>query len=300
MSFLDLRDHSEYGSPARPIEIVFRSSLHSELPVEVLTRTELVRRAGARELRSVQRARFHQLVLCHRGNGVHRVDFESVEMRPGTLLHIHPGQLQEFQFDPDFEALMVVYRADLYRTLIPGRQWFPGSDLPTRWCLSKPGLDMAMQRINELQDEQVRFDGSPAYVALIESLLTAFLARLELLAGSPTLVDRLPDAYVDLRRYLEEHVRSRPTVTACASDLGYSTRTLDRACDAAVGQTAKEVADERVSLEIRRLLTDPHIPIAGVGALFGFRDASSFSKFVQRHLGSAPTKVRQNSARFRD
>ena len=278
----------------RPLDVLFEPSLHPLLPLEVLSRSDVRRRADHDDLNRRQRAHFHQLVMCLSGSGVHHVDFEAVEMTPGTLLHVHPGQVQEFQFEPHFDAHMVVYRADLHRTYVPGHDWFPGSDVPTRWDLLADDRALARDSIQELRDEQERFDGSPAYVVLMESLLAAFLSRLHLLGNVPTPASSLPIAYISYRRYLEEHLFTRPTVTACASALGYSTRTLDRACQDAVGQTAKEVLDERVAFEIRRFLTHTEETITRIGSSFGFADASSFSKFAQRHLGASPTDVRRD------
>lgn len=282
------------GQTNQPLEIAYGPRLNPLLPVEVLSRADVRRRAGRAELASRQRAHFHQLVLCCSGEGFHHVDFEQIKMQPGDLLHIHPGQVQEFQFDPHFDAHMVLYRSDLHRTFIPGQEWFPGNDLPTRWNLSPENYDVARNSIEELRDEQELFDGSPAYTLLLESLLAAFLARLHLLVGTPASATQLPAAYVGFRRYVEEHLLSRPTVTACAAALGYSTRTLDRACIEAVGQTAKHVLDERIAFEVRRLLTHTDSTITRIAGLFGFVDASGFSKFVQRHLGASPTDVRRD------
>ena len=77
-----------------------------------------------------------------------------------------------------------------------------------------------------------------------------------------------------------------------AEDLGYSTRTLDRACQRATGRTAKQVVDERISLEVRRLLTHTDLPVARIATDLGFDDASNFTKFVKRQLGLPPSEVR--------
>ena len=96
-----------------------------------------------------------------------------------------------------------------------------------------------------------------------------------------------------LRQLLEERLTSHPSVVSLAAELGYSTRTLDRACQAAAGRTAKQLLDERISLEVRRLLTHTTRPISQIGAELGFDDPSNFSKFVRRQLGSSPRDVRQ-------
>ena len=68
---------------------------------------------------------------------------------------------------------------------------------------------------------------------------------------------------------------------------------LDRACQQVTRQTAKAVVDERVALEIRRVLTHSDWATARVASAFGFTDPSNFSKFVKRHLGALPGEVRE-------
>lgn len=103
----------------------------------------------------------------------------------------------------------------------------------------------------------------------------------------------IPQAYIDLRKVLEQQLFSRPSVGELGASLGYSTRTLDRACETVTGQTAKQVVDERITLELRRLLADTSRPIAEVRDAFGLADPSNFTKFVRRHLGQTPGDFRQ-------
>ena len=91
---------------------------------------------------------------------------------------------------------------------------------------------------------------------------------------------------------MERQLHERPTVTSLARALGYSTRTLDRACVEASGHTAKYLLDERVALEVRRLLTYSNRSVAQIATSLGFADASNFSKFVKRQLGEGPLEIR--------
>ncbi|NNE94954.1 MAG: helix-turn-helix domain-containing protein [Acidimicrobiales bacterium] len=106
----------------------------------------------------------------------------------------------------------------------------------------------------------------------------------------------LPAAYVELRELLERELYERPSVQALARQLGYSSRTLDRACKSVAGRTARQVVDDRVRLELRRLLADESIPIGQVGRSFGFDEATNFTKFVRRVVGLSPGEFRQSFA----
>ena len=185
-----------------------------------------------------------------------------------------------------------MFRAGLTRATIPGQEWFPGSDLAVIWDFSVDDFVPIRSSIRSLRREQSRFDASVASVMLMESLLAVLVARIHQHSGVPADASALPEPYVRFRHFVEKHFRERPTVGWCASQLGYSSRTLDRACQAAVGRSARAVLDERTALDIQRLLAQTEVAINRIGAAFGFVDPSSFSKFVSRHLGDSPSRIR--------
>lgn len=276
-----------------PIRVNFSpKSDRSGLPVEILDRAELLQRIKGRELASRQQASFHQLIVCTGGSGAHQVDYETIEMSPGTLLRIYPGQVQQFVTTPRFDAHMMVWPVDSHPVDPAGHSWFPGSGT-ARWQCDRDLEIKVNGWIDDLRQEQMLFDGSPRRVELMSSLLRSMLLRLAITQSTPeNESDRWPTPYLEFRELIEDELRNRPTVATLARSLGYSTRTLDRACHKATGQTAKRVLDERVTLEVRRALTHTDLPIARIRTDFGFSDQSNFSKFVKRHLGLTPGEVR--------
>ncbi|MEM7271960.1 MAG: AraC family transcriptional regulator [Actinomycetota bacterium] len=279
---------------SRPIEVGYAPQRrHPLLPAEVIDRAELLSRISGHELASRQRVDFHQLIVCTGGRGVHHVDYEEIEMSPGTALRVYPGQVHRIVSEPVFAADIVVWPVESHHADPVAPAWYPGSSAPTRWQLDEEVLDRVLGWIDEIRQEQDRFDGSPRRIGLIQALLCALLLRfgIEVPESVPD-ASHLPPAYLDFRALMEERLYQRPTMAAMAQELGYSSRTLDRACQQVTGQTAKQVLDQRVALEVRRLLTHSTRPVASIGAEFGFSDPSNFSKFVKRHLGRLPGEIR--------
>jgi AraC-like DNA-binding protein len=93
---------------------------------------------------------------------------------------------------------------------------------------------------------------------------------------------------VALRAELEARLAPVRPVADIAAALGYAPRTLSRACLAATGRTAKQLVDERVFLEARRLLVHTDSTVAGVGAALGFSEPTNFTKFFVRMSGRTP------------
>ncbi|MGB5759555.1 MAG: helix-turn-helix domain-containing protein [Acidimicrobiales bacterium] len=179
---------------------------------------------------------------------------------------------------------------------MPSGQWFPGTGPSMLWDCTGDDFDEITSTVADIRTEQGRFDGSVLSVMLIESLLATLLVRLLRQPTGQTRGD-FPGAFLQFSQLVEDNFRTRPTIAWFAQELGYSTRTLDRVCHTALGRSAKAVLDDRVNLDISRLLTDTDTPIKQISAAFGFTDPASFSKYVDRHLGSPPTHIRQQTRR---
>jgi AraC-like DNA-binding protein len=77
-----------------------------------------------------------------------------------------------------------------------------------------------------------------------------------------------------------------------ADRLGCSVRTLTRACVAAGGRGAKQLIDDRVVLEAKRLLATTQLPVAAIGEELGFPEATNFGRFFAREAGRPPGEFR--------
>lgn len=279
----------------QPTEVVFAPvNGRRNLPVEVVERSDVLRRTAVRGL---QRPRFHQLVIVTAGEGAHEVDFRVIPLRRGSMLRVWPGQVQRFLRDPAIEATMLVWPEESHDVTLQSQTWYPGCGVRTSWELDDRLTRRVLDWVEEIREEQDRFDASPARARLMLTLLRALLLRLsiELPDPSPS-ASTLPPVYVRYRELIEERLYSHPPVRSLAQELGYSSRTIDRACKTVSGKTAKEVLDERTALEIRRLLTYTDRPVSRIGADLGFADPSNFTKFVRRHLGRVPGEIRSEAS----
>ncbi len=81
-----------------------------------------------------------------------------------------------------------------------------------------------------------------------------------------------------------------------AARLGYSLKTLNRACMLATGCTAKQLIDARVALEAKRLLAHTDLPVASISYRLGFTEPTNFGKFFTRATGQTPGAFRAAEA----
>ncbi|MEU1481304.1 AraC family transcriptional regulator [Streptomyces sp. NPDC005760] len=262
--------------------------------IDLATLHERRRRRGRRP-DLVHRVDFHTLTLITEGSGEHAIDFVTYPCRPGTLLWVRPGQVQRFVRPGTTNGTHVLFTPA-----------FP------------PHGSSADRLVNEWYGSACRQLGArPAY-AVLSTLLGQLRAEydrpeptvsaeiLQLLLATVLLqVDRLPhpegggdphaggEVYARFRAELERSYATTRRAADYAHRLGYTVKTLTRACTAATGKPVKHVIDGRVALEGQRLLAHTDEPVATIARRLGFPEPTNFGKFFTRHTGVTPGAFRQ-------
>lgn len=265
----------------------FESRLHAHLPVEVVERQELLGRVDPAFLAAPQRPSFHMFMLSRSHRGSHTVDFTEIAVQPGRLFQIRPGQIQVWKTAVDFDATLVLSQPAAPST----HPWFPGHG---SYCdLDTAAATTAETLIDALRRQQTRFDGDQPTRRLMILLFDALSALFDQ-ARADTADTRLPDVYVAFRNAIETDLTHRHDIVDYARHLGYSARTITRACQQATGQTAKRVLTDRLVLEAKRLLVHTDTPAATISAQLGFSEPTNFTKFFTRNTAHSPTSFRHH------
>lgn len=269
--------------------------------IEVMTLDELHAMAAPDYLRAPQRPAFHLLILGRDGAGTHRVDFERYRVGREHSVWVRPGQVQQFGEERAAAGELVLFEPDF---LIPGTRAAAIAENrfgPVGFVHAGAARTRLAAARRELVREYAIARTSEATAARTEALrhlLSVVILRLAATApdAAPPDTHRLHSAF---RELLERDFARAHDVDHYARALGYSTRTLARATQAAVGQSPKQVIAERIGLEARRLLAHTDRPVSTVARQLGFRDPSNFSAFFTGHVGTTPTRFRREGGEFR-
>ncbi|MET1072757.1 MAG: helix-turn-helix transcriptional regulator [Umezawaea sp.] len=249
---------------------------------------------------TVHRADFHQVFLITAGTGVTMVDFVDRPCSPGTLVHVAPGRVLRVPRPTDpataVEAVVVLF-TPAFPPPLDRTAALLSSFGPVAWAVP-PGEREALARtVGELGAEYRRAVGETAAssvtIDLLRQLLGVLLLRVARLAAAD---DDTGTTGADVvRRFRQELERSFTTTRNAAdyaSRVGYSLRTLNRACQEATGRTAKALVDARVALEAKRLLAHTDLPVAAIARRLGFTEPTNFGKFFTREVGDTPGAFR--------
>jgi AraC-like DNA-binding protein len=227
----------------------------------------------------------HVLMLTTAGHGTAEVDFTTLNCRPGTLLWGHPGQALRLP-TPGLDASFVTFEPRLARQ--------PEPDGVRHWQLEGEDEDAVISDFSQLAVDCERHRPGPLAAALLQHQLTVLQLRIALLTPP---ADTGPESrtYLHFSRLLEDGHPTSRRVEDYAADLGCSVRTLTRACLAVTGRTAKQVVDDRVALQARRLLACTPLSVAEVGRHLGFPEPTNFGRFFHREVGTSPGQFRSEA-----
>jgi len=164
----------------------------------------------------------------------------------------------------------------------------PGADPfgPVSWWPSEdPALIGIAAHHLHFEYEAAHSHRLPGTPAILRALPEVRLLRVSGCAPPPQAGGEPFTAYAAA---VDAHYATSREVTWYARQLGFSPRTLSRATHQAVGRSAKQFIDDRVVLEVKRLLAHTEITVAECARRTGFDDPANFSKFFRARAGIAP------------
>jgi len=241
----------------------------------------------------------HLLMLVTAGHGTHHIDFVAHPCRPGTLLRVRPGQVVRYGGQPGLDAVLVSWAGQVLDPAQAGGALIDDPFGPTHWQLAGEDENAVITEVGQLVVDCQRHRCGQIAAELLRHQLAVLMLRIALLPPS----DRGRGAGREapaFRRFRQELERSYPhsrRVEEYAARLGCSVRTLTRASLTATGRSAKQVVDDRVALEAKRLLACTDLSVAEVGRRLGFPEPTNFGRFFQREAGQSPGAFRAELAR---
>ncbi|MFT3696366.1 MAG: helix-turn-helix domain-containing protein [Kofleriaceae bacterium] len=283
-------------------DLPFKHNTKPGLGFEILSLASLFAREQAGELPeslfAPQRPMFHMIIVGTAGKGELVVDFEPVPIGDGKIVVFSRGRVQQFRpghkldghllvFSPEFVALGTDPREvdPLRAPRVLSVGW-------TRPMIAPSATDL--REVRELCAQLVVEHGKPIdslQAALLSALLRAVLLKLERYVRA----EDIPPA--ELERFftiLERDIGETRSVAHYARKSGISSRRLGELLLAHTGRSTKQVIDERVVLEQKRLLAHTDISVKELADRTGFDEPTNLVKFFRHHTGQTPLEFRTN------
>ncbi|MDP4115583.1 MAG: helix-turn-helix domain-containing protein [Bacteroidota bacterium] len=96
----------------------------------------------------------------------------------------------------------------------------------------------------------------------------------------------------DFKKHLEIHYSNSRSVQYYSDILNITPKKLNRVTFSYWGKSSKQVIEERVLLETKRLLIHTNQSVKEIGMLLGFNDPTNFNKFFKKSTNMTPVYFR--------
>ncbi len=280
-------------------DLPFKHNTRPGLGFEIFRLAELFGRTLDHALNAPQRPEFHTVYLGLRGSGTLVVDFTHVPLGAGVLTVVARGRVQQFVPAGGLDAWMLLFSPEFLaldaRAVDPLRGagvLAPGWTTPAL-RLARGDRDELLALAGQLAGEQAR-PLDAVQPALMSALLRAILLRAERIAIASAARPAPPPELARFFTILERDCLATRSVAHYAKAAHLSPRRLAELLVAHAGKSTKQVVDERVVLEQKRLLAHTDISVKELADRTGFAEPTNLVKFFRHHTGMTPQAFRRN------
>jgi AraC-like DNA-binding protein len=258
-------------------------------------------KASATELTSVHRTGFYHVLWFQKGSPTHWVDFEPVKIKPNTILFLNKDTVQRFDNSGKFDGKAILFTESFFCKSEADTRFLRSSilfnDLFSVSQLHLPKSAALVAGLFEQMETEVKNTKDHYQADILHNLLhnLLLLSDRERRRQNFTEVKKGADLdYVMLfKELLENQFHKQKQVSYYAGQLHATEKRLNQATSKVLDKSPKQMIDERIMLEAKRLLAHTNESVKEIGFALGFDEPTNFIKYFRKHHRTTPVEFRE-------
>ena len=275
---------------------------HQELHLNVTTMEEIYD-ASQGETDHAHRHDYYTILWMKKGRGTHLIDFNTYELVENGVFFVSPGQIHQVVTPVRPEGWVITFsKAFLHMNHL-------SEDFLTEVNLfnsfeDRPPLQLSREVItrleNVMQGMQAIFNSSYRHkLAGMGAYLKLFLVYCEeeCQVEETNFRQDHPGKQLlkDFKSLVQEHFRTQHGVGDYAGQLAVSQKHLNQVVKSLLGQTAKEVIQEKIMLNAKRELKYSELSVKEIAYSLGYEEPLYFSAAFKKAVGVSPSAFRDQT-----
>ncbi len=253
------------------------------------------------KLTTSHRTGFYHILWFQKGSPIHLVDFNPVKVKPNTILFLNKDTVQRFDKKGGFDGKAILFTDNFFCKTENDIKFLRSSILfndlisVSQIQLSKKAslfVDLFHLMETELENEK---DASQSDI--LKNLLHNFLLLSERERRKQGFTEIKKGADLDyvmlFKDLLETNYRKLKRVSNYAKKISVTGKRLNQATSKILDKSPKQMIDERVMLEAKRLLAHTNESVKEIGFDLGFDEPTNFIKYFRKHSNSTPVEFRE-------
>ena len=276
----------------------FKSGLPQEF--EIVAIKQLYQTASE-VISAPHRTAFYHIIWFQKGSTTHLVDFKPVDIQANTMLFLNKDTVHRFDPKGDIDGKILLFTDTFFcktasdskflRSNILFNDLFSVSQIQIQ-DETLPFAHLLQLMETELQNPKDLLQGD-----ILKNLLHNFLLLAERERRKQNFVAVKHGADLDylilFKDLLEADYQQFRQVGYYAEKLTVTEKRLNQATSAILDKSPKQIIDERVMLEAKRLLAHTNDSVKEIGFDLGFDEPTNFIKYFRKHAQSTPVEFRE-------
>lgn len=246
---------------------------------------------------------YFQVLFIVSGEGRIRLDENVYEFNSPAVFTIPKGQIVIVEPKVMLKGFVLNFSEELFCQYSEGIFWlnslmlFNRSIQPQVKNFNKKEFNEFLGFIKKIQLEFFNSDSfakDEILISLIKSLLL-YIERCKRKNRNERLSENFDRDYLnEFENALENNFTKNRSVQFYSDYLNITPKKLNKILVRYSGKSGKQLIEERVMLEIKRLLLYTNLSLKEIGYSLGFSDPTNFNKFFKKFEGITPTNFRES------
>ena len=255
-------------------------------------------------LTTPHRAGFYHILWFQKGSPTHLVDFNPVEIKPNTILFLNKDTVQRFDKKGGFDGKAILFTDGFFCNTEEDIKYLRSSilfnDLFSVSQIQMSKTASLFAHLFQLMEIELENEKDISQPHILKNLLHNFLLLSERERRKQNFTEIKKSADLDyvmlFKDLLESNYHKLKQVSNYAKIISVTEKRLNQATSKILGKSPKQMIDERVMLEAKRLLAHTNESVKEIGFELGFDEPTNFIKYFRKHSNSTPVEFREQFA----
>lgn len=249
---------------------------------------------------------YYTVILVEAAAGTHVIDYQSYTFQPLEVYFVSPGQVHQIALSAPPKGWVLTFSRDFLIENNISESFISNINLFNAFGDSPPlkldpvTFDRLVRILGEMKSCMP--EGLTYRDRALGALLQLFLiyCNNSNSLNSSQLDEENSGVCIlrDFKRMVESHYSEWHKVQEYAEAIHITSKHLSQTVKSITGKSAKELIQDRLVLEAKRLLIHTDSPVKEIAYTLGFEEPLHFSGFFKRNAGLSPSeyKLRKSSA----
>ncbi|WP_452600573.1 helix-turn-helix domain-containing protein [Pontimicrobium sp. MEBiC06410] len=252
------------------------------------------------EIKKPHRAEFYQILWFQNGSPTHFVDFKPIKIESNSLLFVNKNSVQIFDNKTKFNGKAFLFTDNFFCKTEDDTKFLRSSilfnDLLSISQIQIPQKTSILETIFQLLETELKNPKDNYQSDLLRNGLHNFLLHCERERRKQDFIELNKDTNLEqtllFKTLLDDNFITHKKVSFYCQQMNITPKRLNQATSKIFGKTPKNIIDDRVLLESKRLLAHTNESIKEIGFSLGFEEPTNFIKYFKKHTDKTPVEFR--------